>query len=136
MKILFVCKYNRFRSRVAEAAFKKLNKNKKITAESAGLIKGHYPLSELQVRLARKFGLNINGKPKGVSAEKLDNADKIIIVADDVPKIIFNYPSYIKKVEVWNVKDEWFGNIKNNESTIKEIIKRVESLVKLLENEK
>jgi len=38
MKILFVCKHNRFRSKVAEAFFNKLKKNKKIKAESAGLV--------------------------------------------------------------------------------------------------
>ena len=36
MKILFICKYNRFRSRVAAAYFKKINKNSKIKVESAG----------------------------------------------------------------------------------------------------
>ncbi len=30
MNIIFVCKYNRFRSRVAEAYFKKINKDKNI----------------------------------------------------------------------------------------------------------
>ena len=38
MKILFVCRHNRFRSKVAEAIFNKLNKNKEIQIESAGLI--------------------------------------------------------------------------------------------------
>jgi len=35
MKILFLCKYNRFRSKVAEAVFNKLNHNNHMSAESA-----------------------------------------------------------------------------------------------------
>ena len=38
-KILFVCKHNVFRSRTAEVLFNKYNKNKKYSANSAGLIK-------------------------------------------------------------------------------------------------
>ena len=45
--ILFVCKYNRFRSRVAEAYFKKINKNKNISVKSAGIIKGNLPLDKI-----------------------------------------------------------------------------------------
>jgi len=49
-KILFVCKYNRFRSKTAEAFFNLLKHNKKIKAKSTGLIKGDYPLDPYQVR--------------------------------------------------------------------------------------
>ena len=40
MNILFVCKHNVFRSRVAEAYFKAINQNKNLKASSAGPIKG------------------------------------------------------------------------------------------------
>ncbi len=53
INILFVCRYNRFRSRVAEAYFKKINKNFKV--KSAGLFKGR-PLSPKTIKEAKKFG--------------------------------------------------------------------------------
>ena len=43
MKILFICKYNAFRSKVAESYFNKMNKNKKIKAFSRGFIMGGAP---------------------------------------------------------------------------------------------
>ena len=36
-KILFVCKFNRFRSKVAEAYFKKINRNRRIKERRFGL---------------------------------------------------------------------------------------------------
>jgi len=43
MKILFVCKYNRFRSQFAEKYFRRINKNLKVS--SAGIIKVDKPLT-------------------------------------------------------------------------------------------
>ena len=43
--ILFVCKYNRFRSKIAEAYFNKINKNKLVSVKSAGIIRGN-PVSK------------------------------------------------------------------------------------------
>jgi protein-tyrosine-phosphatase len=37
VKVLFVCKHNRFRSKVAEAIFKKFTANLDVFADSAGL---------------------------------------------------------------------------------------------------
>ncbi len=130
MKILFVCKYNRFRSRVAEAYFKKINKNKKIKAESAGIIRGQYPLSSVQVKIAKEYGLNIEGKPKSLNINQLNSANKIIVVADDIPRIVFNYPRFKNKLIMWKIKDEWDGNAKNNRKIIEQIIKNVKRLVK------
>ena len=64
VNILFVCRYNRFRSRIAEAYFNKINKNKNVKAKSAGLIKGS-PLNPRTVKVAKKFGLDIRGKTQG-----------------------------------------------------------------------
>ena len=63
--ILFVCKYNRFRSRVAEAYFKKINK-KNISAFSAGVFRGDYPLDKQELEVCKKLGINIEGKPKNI----------------------------------------------------------------------
>jgi len=56
---------------VAEAYFNKVNKNKKIRVKSAGLIKGK-PLDKDELKIAKKFNLNINGKPKGLDYKILD----------------------------------------------------------------
>ena len=133
MKILFVCKYNRFRSQIAESYFKKINKNKKIFASSAGMIKGDYPLDKLQVSIARRLGVKIGKKPKAISLDLLKEQDMIFIVADNVSKSIFKYKGkYIKEIVEWKIHDEENGIIKNIEMIINMIKKNIEDLVEKL----
>lgn len=127
-RILFVCKHNRFRSRTAEAAFNKLNPNKEITAESAGLFQGNYPLSPIQVEEARKLGLNIEGKPRGISDELLKKISTVIIVADNVPPSIFN--EQVKEILTWNIPDVTNESPEDNNLTIRKIIERTEEFIK------
>jgi len=133
MNILFICKYNRFRSRVAEAYFKKINKDKKIKVKSAGLIKGN-PLDKNQIELAKKFKLDIKGEPRGLSSKLLKEQDLVILVANDVPQEVFD-KKYTKKLIVWKIPD----NLKTEEATINEIIKplikKVDGLNKTLNKE-
>lgn len=138
MKILFVCKYNRFRSRVAEAYFKKVNKNKKIIAKSAGIIRGIYPLNFKQVEAAKEFGITINGKPESLSVELLKKVDLIIIVANDVPKEIFRVGGkYLQNIKVWNIPDVKTGkNLEENIKIIRIIINKVDALIKEMEKAK
>ena len=134
MNILFICKYNRFRSRVAEAYFKKINKNKDIKIKSAGIIQGSYPIDEQQYKIAKEFEININGKPQGVSTELLKWLDIMVIVANDVPKKIFrDNKKYGKNTIVWKIKDENFGNEDNIRKIISKIIKKVDKLNIILE---
>ena len=79
--ILFICKFNRFRSKVAEAYFKKINKNPKNQAKSAGLIVGT-ALNRHQKARAREFGIKLTGRPKPLTAELLVWADFFVIVSD------------------------------------------------------
>jgi len=131
LNILFACKYNRFRSKVAEAYFKKINKNKKIKVKSAGLIKGN-PVGELSTKASKEFGLNIKGKPQGLSSKLLGQQNLIVIVADDVPKKVFKFDNrYLQKVIVWKIK-EAKGEDRNNigkRKVIRKIIKKVYKLV-------
>lgn len=138
MNILFVCKYNRFRSKVAEAYFNKINKNKNIKTESAGIIRGKYPLSKDQVRAAKKLCVNMRGKPQTLSIELLKKTDLIVIVADNVPEEIFAFKKkYLKKMIVWKIKDVTSASrMDQNEKIIKQIIKRIDNLVKQLEERK
>lgn len=128
MKILFVCKYNRFRSRVAEAYFNKINKNPRNKAKSGGIIVGSYPLDKKEVAIAKELGIILKGKPEPITTEKLIWQDVVIIVADNVPKKIFkfNRKKFGKKVIVWRIPD-----IKNGENgqRIREIIQMIKKKV-------
>ena len=135
MNILFVCRYNRFRSRIAEAYFKKINKNKKIKVKSAGIFRGSYPLDKLQVNLAKKFGITIKGKPQRLSTDLLKWQDIIVNVANDVPNSLFedNVKIYKKKSIYWKIPDETRGNKKNINNIVKLIMKKTDVLVNNLE---
>jgi protein-tyrosine-phosphatase len=123
--ILFVCRYNRFRSKVAEALFKRYNKNKGYSAKSAGIIRGSPP--EPYKRLLGEFNVKINGPTRGLSTEILKWQDITIIVADDVPKGIFmDNKKHGKDVLVWKIPD----NKTDNEKEIRRIVESIEKKVR------
>ncbi len=124
-QILFVCKHNRFRSKTAEAFFNKLNKNKNYACFSAGLFPGEYPLDKIQSEVAIKFGIKISGKPRSITTKILRNTDIIIIVADDVPEVLFKYRLYKGKIIVWKINDV----VLHTPEEIKEIISQIEKKV-------
>lgn len=130
--ILFVCRFNRFRSRVATAYFNKVNKNKKFKARGAGLFKGR-PIDKFEQKIAKEFGINIKGTPQGLSTELLIWQDRIIIVADDVPKAVFYSKKYKNKVIIWKLPDVFTNNKKKAGDLVKEIIKKVDDLIIKLE---
>ena len=133
MKILFICKSNMFRSRIAEAYFKKINKNKKIKASSAGLLEGDYPLNTNEVNILKESGLNINGKPRGISWKLLRENDLIIITADNVPPELFKNKKYWKETKVWKIRDAKKPNRRETIRVKDSIMKKVDELVKNLE---
>ena len=104
MNTLFICRYNRFRSVLAEAFFKKLNKNKKNKVKSAGLIKGS-PISEETKEIAKGYNLKIKKNPEAISSQILIWQDIIIITADNVQPIIFKNQKNVKKLTLWKIKD-------------------------------
>jgi protein-tyrosine-phosphatase len=133
VNILFICRYNRFRSRVAEVYFKKINKNKNIKVKSAGLIKGE-PLNPKTVAIAKKFGFDISGKPQGLTSKLMVWQDLTVIVADDVPEQVFDRNKiYGKKVINWNIKDSREYDFKEIKNLIEEIVKKVDKLNKELQ---
>lgn len=135
--ILFVCKHNMFRSKIAEAYFNKMNKNKNLKVDSAGVIRGYLPLDKKEVSIAKEFGIKLKGKPQGLSVDLIKRQNLIIIVADDVPKSLFNCKEYINfkttKIINWKIPDNP-GATDNNKikKIIKLIIKKVEELNKKL----
>jgi len=140
--ILFICKHNLFRSKVAETYFNEINKDKTIKAKSAGIIKGnllnkdHKNAFNLEKAIAKRFKINIKNKITGSSISLLKKQDLIILVADDVPKILFNNREYIRKVISWRIKDYDFSGEENISQVIMQIMKKVNKLNKQLEMEK
>ena len=134
-----MCKYNAFRSRIADEYFNKINTNKKIKAYSRGFIPGEDSDSIQKKMVQSLLGVSISKrKPIGVNVEDLRNADLIVVAADDVPKIMFNYPYIVlkKKMIFWRIKDEQNGKKENIRKIIFEIKGKVEQLNKKLEKEK
>jgi protein-tyrosine-phosphatase len=120
MKILFICKYNRFRSQVAEAYFKKINKNKNIEAYSAGIFIGK-PIADSVKKISKKLGFKILGKPKGIQETLLERIDLVIIVANNVPPYIFRAKS--KNIIQWKIPDTSQGDLESIERISRQIMR-------------
>jgi len=125
MNILFVCKHNRFRSKVSEAFFKKFNKNKKYKIKTAGIIVGN-PISKELKKIVRNYGIKLKSKPRPITSKLLKWQDKIIIVADNVPKSFFKN----KKVEVWKIRDAGIKEKRKIKKSILQIENKVKRLVR------
>ncbi len=131
--ILFICKYNVFRSRVAEAYFNKINKNPNINAKSAGIIAGG-SMSEKQANAVKKSGIFLKGNSKGLNTKILRWQNITIIVADNVPPSFFSSnKKYGKKVILWRIRDTQDKEGKDIPKIIKKIKKKVEELNKAIE---
>lgn len=135
MRIIFICKYNRFRSKVAEFLYNKLSKNKAI---SAGVVEIDKPLlPEEKARnkyLKEKYKIVFNTKSKGIKASDLLNSDKIILVANDVSKNILSNKRWKNKVSVWDIPDEDAANKRNIDKSVKLILNKIKRMVKKYEN--
>ena len=133
-KILFICKHNVFRSRTAEVLFNKYNKNKKYSANSAGLIK--YEKKDLigdkgyhaEKDAWKELGLKVNLNSKALDSSVLKNIDIVVIVADDVPKEIFNDKITKAKVILWKIKDVK-SDYKNKHAVAMNSIKQIDKKV-------
>ncbi|MFH0711542.1 MAG: hypothetical protein V1889_00260 [archaeon] len=135
-KILFICKYNRFRSKFAEAYFNSINKNKDIEVSSAGIVEVNVPMKSDEKRrnkyILEKFCIPLSEKSRGINVKLLEVQDEIIIVADDVPKIIFDNPAWRDKVVVWRIADVFGDDKEKINKTLGAIKRRVDALVNRL----
>lgn len=137
MNLLFVCKHNRFRSKVAEALFRYHYKGDKIATKSAGLaIDVMHPYVSRNV-LSFLRGKGISLRDEG--AKKLDDfvlkwADKIVIVADNVSPDMFRGAEFIrgKPIIFWNIQDVSESDVPGIKKRINEIEKRVLELIESL----
>jgi protein-tyrosine-phosphatase len=131
MKIIFICKYNAFRSRVAEEYFNKINRNKKIQVISRGIIMGGNSDKEQREISSKLLGINIaKRKPLPITLPELVEADLIVVVANDIPKKVFDYHNVNlqKKLLIWRIKDEQKRNKRNINNIVLKIKERVENL--------
>jgi len=135
MKLLFICKYNAFRSRVCEEYFNKINKNNKIKVLSRGLIMGGAP-EKGHIQMSRELlGVDITKrKPLCLTLQDLTTSDLIIVSANDIPRLIFNHKDLKnkKKIIFWGIKDEQNENKKNIKQIVLLIKRKVEKLNKQL----
>jgi len=153
MKILFVCKHNRFRSIVAEAIFNFLNKNKKIKVKSAGIkIDLLRPYIEpVVIKIMKEKGYRIKGKPRKLTKEIIKNFDLIVIVsenlfsddtqksdkikkisdvADDIDKKLFS--GFEGKIIRWKIQDADALDVKKIKRIVNEIEIKVKELISSL----
>ena len=138
--ILFICKHNRFRIRVASAYFNKINKNPANHARGAESTSGILafilrliPLNRNEINLSREIGLDIKGKPHLLTSRLLKWADVYVIAANNVsPSILRKSKKFWKKVIVWKIPDADWSNKKEIKHSINLIIKHVNKLVREL----
>jgi len=130
MNILFVCKWNRFRSKVAEAIFNKLNNNPKFHSQSRGLFPG-VAVSEDIIQAGKNIGIDITGEQQGITHSILMWSDYIILVANDVPKSIFNdvIKNDGKKVLHWKIKDIVGTDVEKREKIMLQLQEKIKKFL-------
>jgi len=102
---------------------------------SRGIIMGGNSDREQRNISKKILGVNIaKRKPLPLNLQEMKKADLIIVIADDVPKIIFNYQlaPIMKKVVIWKIKDEQRKNRNNIKRIVLAIKRKVEKLNKRL----
>lgn len=131
--ILFICKANRFRSKIAEAYLKKINKNPKIKIKSAGILQKRSMVhSKTKAILKNEFNITIEGKPRKVNKTLLSWADILVIVADNVNPNIFLKKKFKGKLIIWKVKDARHKDTRGIRRAAKSIVKHINKFVKEL----
>ncbi|MBI2044650.1 hypothetical protein HYT23_01185 [Candidatus Pacearchaeota archaeon] len=127
-KILFVCMHNRFRSKVAEAVFSRLNTNKKLKAGSAGFLldQDRLFIAPKVIEEMNKRGYKIKGNPRQLTKELAEKFDILVVSADNVPK---NFTDFSGKILRWNIKDCSSKDTECIKKRIDAIEKKVEVLI-------
>ena len=135
MNILFICKHNRFRSKVAEALFRHYYKGDSVKVRSAGTIVDlmHPYVSRAVHAVLRERDVSLRDD----GAVKLDSfmlkwADKIVIVADNVSPDMFQGREMIgsKPVVFWPIGDASEIDVEGIRRRVSDIDVRVLELVK------
>lgn len=131
MKILFICKFNRYRSNIALALFNKYNKNKKIKARASGIIQGP-KVNKKQKSVAKEFGVKLKDNPKPLTEANFNWADLVILIGNDMPKSLFdNIEGNKRKVIRWKLEDIMQFDLDYHEKT-KKLTNKIENNIKKL----
>lgn len=104
MNILFVCKHNRFRSKVAEALWRAFVRDKRFVVKSAGIARDvarAYVAANVHRAVEKRGGVIADEQPRVVSKQTIRWADYIVVVADNVDVKMFPHD----KTEQWEVED-------------------------------
>ena len=130
MKLLFICKHNRFRSKVAEALFNKYSLGQH-QAKSAGVVLDSlFPyVAESVKRVLGERGVSmVVDAPTLISPSLISWAEKIIVVADNVGLSAFPRD----RTERWSVADCDQDDVPAIELRVRDIDGRVRDLLKTL----
>ncbi len=138
MKVIFICRRNRFRSQIAEGIFNYLVKDgsRAISAgidtlpEEHSVLFGEYKNEKVKntIEAMKNYGIDISRKhAKPVTPEMLVDADKVIFVTEkeEIPEW-FNKYSY----EHWEVKNfPGSPTLEKSEETIKILEDKIRNLL-------
>jgi protein-tyrosine-phosphatase len=112
--------------------FNKLNKNKKIIAESAGIIGSIHNTPKSVIDILKEKGYTIKRKiARRVDCVKIKDYDLIIITADNVNPLFFK-DSFNKKIIWWKITDCMDTDINGIKKRVDEIETKVKNLVEKL----
>ena len=126
--ILFVCVHNAGRSQMAEAFFNKMVQGK-AKSFSAGTQVAE-KVNPLVVAAMREVGLDVGeNKPKMLTIEMLDNADKVITMGCGVEGVC---PASLVPTEDWKLEDPEGKTIEQVRQIRDGVKLRVEALIKEL----
>lgn len=125
-KILFVCKHNVYRSKIAEFYLKKINTE--VNVSSGGLFAPGGIPNPIQKKIFKKLKIKLP-EPRPISLTTLTECNIIVIVADDIPVSLFEDEERYGKKEIicWEIPD-LASNQKEIEETIRIIKEKVEKL--------
>jgi arsenate reductase len=127
-RVLFVCVENARRSQIAEALLKKLAEGR-IVAVSAG----DSPASKVDpkaIKVMEEIGVDLtNQRPKPLTLKMVEEADVVITMGCGTEVC----PVIPKQVEEWKIEDPAGKPIAKFREARNEIQKRVEKLIKRLE---
>ncbi|MEK6927174.1 MAG: hypothetical protein AABX11_01970 [Nanoarchaeota archaeon] len=129
--ILFVCKFNRLRSKLAESLMRNYIKNKEVDIKSAGLMLDPIRpfVSKEVIDVLKQRGLKVaDEKSILINKQMIEWANKIIVVSDNLSLSMF--PP--EKVEIWGVKDANEGDTYGLFLILSEIEKYVQQLTNRL----
>jgi protein-tyrosine-phosphatase len=125
MNILFICKHNRFRSKVAEALFKKYAPKYNVKSAGIELDVGFPYVASAVKKVLKEYGVKrVEDKPQLINPKIIKWADKIIVIADDVA--LDKFPE--DKTEVWPIQDCHQDDEEGIRVRVKDIYDRVRKI--------